>query len=161
MPGSVPFATVASATDPPDAKVTAHVTGSGERRTLTYDIRNRPDQTVTFWDSTRGGAATAIGHATGGSGTLHFTAAPGDTRRTIYAQFTLDGMSAERINVASYRPPAPTLATPRHLRVTRAQDAAHRQLDARRRRHRLRGHPDRSADGLSAPGHAPAGTSWC
>jgi hypothetical protein len=120
MPGSVPFATVASATDPPGAKVTARVIGSGERRTLRYAIRKRPDQTVTFWDGSTGGAAKAIGHVRGGgSGTLHFSAAPGDRRRTIYAQFTLDGMSAERITVASYQPPRPTLATPRGLRVTR------------------------------------------
>ena len=121
MPSSVPFTTVASATDPPDAKVTAHVGGSGERRTLAYDVRNRPGQTVTFWDSSRGGAAHPIGHVRGGSGALHFTAAPGDKRRTIYAQFTLDGMAAERINVASYEPPAATLATPGHLRASRAK----------------------------------------
>jgi hypothetical protein len=122
LPGSVPFTEIDSATDQPDAKITADVTGSGERRLLTYDIRNRPDQTVTFWDTNLGGAATKIGHVNGGGkGQLHFATPPGDRRRTIYAQFTLDGLPAERMTVAHYQPPAPTLSTPRDLRVKRTK----------------------------------------
>ena len=94
------------------------MTGTGERRTLTYNIRQRAGQTVAFWDST-GRAARLIGHATGAHGSLHFSAPPGGGRRTIYAQFTLAGLPAERIAVAHYLPPAPTLATPRGLQVTR------------------------------------------
>jgi hypothetical protein len=77
-------------------------------------------QTVTFLDSSGSGrGAATIGHATGGRGSLHFTAPPGTGRRTIYAQFVLAGLPAERIAVASYRPPAPTLLAPRGLRVVR------------------------------------------
>jgi hypothetical protein len=50
---------------------------------------------------------------------LHFSAPPGGGRRTIYAQFTLAGLPAERITIAHYLPPAPTLAPPRGLQVTR------------------------------------------
>jgi hypothetical protein len=120
MPGSVPFTEIDSATDPPDPKVTADITGTGEKRLLTYDIRNRPDQTVTFWDTNPGGAATKIGHVNGGGkGQIHFTAPPGDRRRTIYAQFTLSGLPAERITVAHYQPPKPELPTPKGLHVVR------------------------------------------
>jgi hypothetical protein len=121
MPGSVPFETVASTTDPPDAKIAAHVTGTGERRTLTYEIRRRPDQTVTFWDTIAGHVSRPIGHARGGRGTVRFSAPPGNGRRTIYAQFTLAGLPAERIAVAHYLPPAATLSKPRHLKVTRSK----------------------------------------
>jgi hypothetical protein len=120
LPGSVPFTEIDSATDPPDAKVTAKVTGTGSRRMLSYDIRNRPDQTVTFSDVNTGGAAKAIGtiHG-GGKGTLRFTPAPGRGRRSIVAQFTLAGMPAERLTVAHYRPPSPQLPTPTHVRAVR------------------------------------------
>jgi hypothetical protein len=122
LPGSVPFTEIDSATDPPDPKVTAHITGSGERRLLTYDIRKRPDQTVSFWDTNPGGAATRIGHVNGGGkGQIRFTAPPGDRRRTIYAQFTLNGLPAERMTVGSYKPPAPTLPRPRDVRASRHQ----------------------------------------
>jgi hypothetical protein len=120
MPGSVPFTEIDSATDQPDAKITADITGTGERRLLTYRIRNRSDQTVTFWDTNPGGGATKIGHVNGGgNGQIHFAAPPGDRRRTIYAQFTLNGLPAERLTVAHYQPPAPTLAKPRGLRASR------------------------------------------
>ena len=120
LPGSVPITEIASATDPPDAHVTATVGGTTSHRVLTYDIRNRPDQTVTFWDIDKGSAATAIGHVKGGGGgQVHFNPAPGNRRRTIVAQFTLDGLPAERTTVAHYQPPPATLPTPREVRVTR------------------------------------------
>jgi hypothetical protein len=120
LPGSVPFTEIDSATDPPDAHVTANVTGSGGHRVLTYDIRNRPDQTVTFSEINTGGAAQAIGTVHGGGkGHIRFTPAPGKGRRTIVAQFTLAGLAAERMTVAHFNPPKPELATPRGLRVSR------------------------------------------
>jgi hypothetical protein len=121
MPGSVAFTEIDSATDPPDASVSAHVTGAGTSRVLSYKVRNRPDQTVTFWDIDKGSARMVIGHAKGGAGRLRFKAAPGRTRRTIVAQFTLDGLPAERITVAHYQPPSPILATPRGLHVARTK----------------------------------------
>jgi hypothetical protein len=120
LPGSSPFTDTETAADPPAARVSATVGGSDERRTLRYDIRRRPDQTVTFVDSGTGRAATSIGKVSGGGhGTLRFTAPPGRGRHTIYAQFSLAGLPAERIAVAHYTPPSPTLATPRHLHATR------------------------------------------
>jgi hypothetical protein len=120
LPGSVPFTEIDSATDPADAHVTANVTGSGGHRVLTYDIRNRPDQTVTFSEINTGGAAQEIGTVHGGGkGHIRFTPAPGKGRRTIVAQFTLAGLAAERITVAHFNPPKPELPTPGGLRVTR------------------------------------------
>jgi hypothetical protein len=120
LPGSVPFESVASATNPPDATISATLGGSDERRTLSYDIAKRPGQTVTFLDSNSGAAATPIGHVSGGGrGTLHFLAPPGNRRRTIYAQFTLDGLPAERVTVAHYQPPSPTLPAPQQVKLVR------------------------------------------
>ncbi len=120
LPGSVPFTEIDSATDPPDAHVTANVTGSGGHRVLTYDIRNRPDQTVTFSEINTGGAAQTIGTVHGGGkGHIRFTPAPGKGRRTVVAQFTLAGLAAERMTVAHFNPPKPELPTPRGLRVSR------------------------------------------
>jgi hypothetical protein len=122
MPGSVPFTVTEGATDPPDAKVTGTVTGTSAstRRVLTYDVRPRPDQSVTFLDVGQGGAAKVIGRVNGGGrGQIRFTSAPGRGRRTVEAQFSLTGVPAERINVTSYRPPAPQLARPQSAHVTR------------------------------------------
>ncbi len=124
LPGSVPFTEIDSATDLPDAHVTASIGGTSVRRTLSYDVRDRPGQSVTFWDLDKGAAATAIGHVDGGGkGEIHFGPAPGNGRRTIVAQFTLDGLPAERITVAHYQPPSPILATPRGLHVTRTKNS--------------------------------------
>jgi hypothetical protein len=101
MPGSVPFETVASTTDPPDAKIAAHVTGTGERRTLTYDIRRRAEQTVTFWDAIAGHVSRPIGHAIGGHGILRFSAPPA----------TVAGRSTPSSRSPDFRPsgsPSPT-----------------------------------------------------
>jgi hypothetical protein len=120
LPGSVPFTEIDSATDPPDAHVTAKVTGTGSRRVLTYDVRPRPDQTVTFSDVNTGGAAQTIGTVNGGGkGHIRFTPAPGRGRRSVVARFTLAGLSAERITVAHFTPPKPDLTTPRGLRIVR------------------------------------------
>jgi hypothetical protein len=87
---------------------------------LSYDIRNRPDQTVTFSDMNTGGAAQKIGTVHGGGkGQIRFTPAPGRGRRTVVARFTLAGLPAERMTVAHFRPPKPELPTPRGLRLTR------------------------------------------
>jgi hypothetical protein len=120
LPGSVPFTEIDSATDPPAAKATGKVTADGPHRTLSYAIRNRPDQTVTFWDVDHSGASTKIGQISGGGkGEIHFNPAPGNHIRTIVAQFALAGLPAERVTVAHYKPPAPQLPTPHGLHLTR------------------------------------------
>jgi hypothetical protein len=120
--GSVPFATVARAIDLPDAKVSGKVAGVGSKRVLTYNVRRRSGQTVTFKELDKGGTTKVIGTVSNpGQGQIRFSPAPGKGRRTIEAQFELQGMSAERLPVTTFRPPAPTLPSPRGLRVKRAR----------------------------------------
>ncbi len=118
LPGSPAITKVAEATDPLPAQVTASVHGHGSRRTLAYDIRRRPQQTVTFLEVS-GVARRPIGTVSGGRGTLAFTPAPGSDLRHVVAQFTLDGIRAETRTVASFRPPSSRLGRPSHLRVRR------------------------------------------
>ena len=118
LPGSPAITKVAEATDPLPARVTASVHGHGARRTLAYDIRRRPQQTVTFLEVS-GVTRRPIGTVSGGRGTLAFTPAPGSDVRHIVAQFTLDGIRAETRTVASFRPPSSRLGRPAHLRVRR------------------------------------------
>jgi hypothetical protein len=118
LPGSPAITNVAKATDPLPARVTASVRGQGARRTLAYDIRQRPQQTVTFVEVS-GVTQRPIGTVSDRRGTLAFTPAPGTDVRHIVAQFTLDGIRAETRTVASFKPPSPRLGRPAHLRVRR------------------------------------------
>jgi hypothetical protein len=95
MEGSAAITNVSEAEDPPDAKVKAKVEGSGDRRTLEYDIRNRPDQRVAFFDVTPGGAEKQIGTVKGGGqGSLRFSPAPGKGRHQVVAQVYLADLPA-------------------------------------------------------------------
>jgi len=119
--GSAPVVKTSRATDPPDAKVSARVTGTGDVRTLTYDIAPREGQAVTFQEI-GGGAAKVIGRVTGGGkGTLRFRPAPGRGQRSVQAQFELAGIPAERQTVARFTAPSPFLAAPRRLHATRTR----------------------------------------
>jgi hypothetical protein len=122
LPGSPAITKVAEATDPLPAQVTAGVHGHGVRRTLAYDIRPRPRQTVTFLEVS-GVTQRPIGTVSGGRGTLAFTPAPGNDVRHIVAQFTLDGIRAETRTVASFKPPSSHLGRPSHLRLRRRGSA--------------------------------------
>ena len=126
LPGSVPITNISRASDPPPAKVTGKLTGSGAQRILHYDIRKRLAQKVQFFDTTSNGAAKAIGNVVvgGGRGTRSFTPSPGRGLHTIVASFELDGMPAEKKTVLRFKPPSPTLARPGALRVTRAKSGA-------------------------------------
>jgi hypothetical protein len=114
LPGSPAISKVSHATDPPPAKVTASVHGHGARRTLAYNIRRRPGQSVEFVE-VAGGARKSIGTVSGGRGSLRVSPAPGSDLRHVEAQFTLAGIRAETRTVASFRPPSARLARPRHL----------------------------------------------
>ncbi len=118
LPGSPAITRVAEATDPLPARVKASVHGHGARRTLVYDVRRRPRQTVQFVEVS-GSLRKPIGTVSGGRGRLAFSPAPGSDVRHIEAQFTLDGIRAETLTVASFRPPSPRLSRPAHLRVRR------------------------------------------
>ena len=87
------------------------------RRVLAYRIRRRPNQTVTFYDTTAAGASRRIGVVTGGgNGKLTFRPSPGRSTHAIAARFALDGVPAENLTVAHFKPPSPVLPKPRALR---------------------------------------------
>jgi hypothetical protein len=117
-PGSVPVTRVSEATDPPDARIRATVSGSGGTRTLSYVIRHRPDQQVTF-EEMNGGAGKPIATVTNDRGTVRFTPAPGRGSRTIVAQFQLDGLPAEQMTVARFSPPSPVLPRVHNIKASR------------------------------------------
>ena len=118
LPGSPAIAATAQASDQPDARIDARVTGRGSTRTLTYDIGKRDDQKVRFYEVGPAGSRE-IGAATSGRGRLRFTPAPGRGRSKIEARFELAGLGAETLPVARFTPPSPTLARPSRLRAAR------------------------------------------
>ncbi len=110
----------ARATDQPDAKVTGKVTGKGRRRLLRWNVQPRDGQRVTFQEIQPGGAAKTIAITTkGGRGKKRFTPAPGSGRRRVVAQFELNQMPAERVAVATFKPPSPRLGKTLRLRLRR------------------------------------------
>ncbi len=120
LPGSVPVTKTAQATDQPDAKVSGKVTGKDRRRVLTYDVRGREGQRVSFEEVAANGATKTIGSTTrGGKGRLRFDSAPGRGRRRVFAQFELSGVPAERKLVTSFNPASPRLRKVKGVRVRR------------------------------------------
>jgi hypothetical protein len=118
--GSPVVSATAEATDPPAAHVTATVRGTGIKRTLAYDVLRRPAQKVTFSELTANGSVRTIGSVTGGgTGTLHFHPSVGVRTSHVVAQFTLDGLPAERLTVASFSPLRPRLPRPNEVRIVR------------------------------------------
>ena len=120
LPGSAPITRSAQATDPPDAKASGKVLpGRGDRRVLEYTVGRRPNQSVSFYDQSPGGARKLIGTTKGDSGRLTFTPAPDRGRHKVVAAFTLAGLPAEERVVTSFKPPSPTLSAPHDLQVKR------------------------------------------
>jgi hypothetical protein len=108
-PGSPSIAQVAVATSQPPPKVTAHVTGSGTRRTLVYRVRGGgAGVRATFEELVGPDGSRVIGHSTGPQGAIRFTPSygPGGNRR-IEALVERDGVPRARVAVATYLAPAP------------------------------------------------------
>ena len=136
LAGSSSIKSFGVASDPPNAKVTASVRGTGARRALLYDIRRRPDQRVTFSEVAAGGSTHTIGTVTGGGrGRLRFSPAPGRGARHVVAQFELAGLPAESLTVARFSPPSPKLARPHGLVIRRRANTLRVRWSARAWRH--------------------------
>ena len=94
---------------------------TGARKTLTYDITDRPDQKVTFVDIDPSGAANEIKTINGGGrGSFAFNPKPGKQIRRIEARIELDGVPAETLPIARYKPPSPVFPRPAGLKVRRS-----------------------------------------
>ncbi|MGH2891337.1 MAG: hypothetical protein ACRDNJ_17105 [Solirubrobacteraceae bacterium] len=106
--GSATIASVRVAPLLPDPTVRGRVTGSGRSRTLSWTLRPIPGQHVVFWERGKD-VAQIIGSTSAAHGTLHFTAAPGySRRRTIEAQVSSYGHPRTDLTIARYAaPPAP------------------------------------------------------
>ena len=120
LPGSPAISNVAYADAMPPARVTATVSGRGRALTLSYRIRPRAGQRVTFAERS-GRVFHVIGIARGMHGKLRFTPAlgPGGGRE-IVAMISLSGMPTRPLVVARYVAPAPPLAgTPSRLALAR------------------------------------------
>lgn len=119
LPGSPAVNTVSQASDQPPARVSASVRGHGPRRTLYYNVASRRAQRVTFIEQA-GGGSRIIGTINGGGrGRISFSPAPGFDHRTVIAQFELDGLPAESVKVASFKPLSPRLGSVARLKLAR------------------------------------------
>jgi concanavalin A-like lectin/glucanase superfamily protein len=115
LPGSA-ISSVREAEDQPAARATARVSGSGGKRTLTYDILQRKAQRVTFLETGPGGSRE-IGTTAGGKGRIEFTPTPGSGTSRIEAEFELAGLPAERRTLTRFTAPSPRLATVQRIRA--------------------------------------------
>jgi hypothetical protein len=119
-PGSAPVVSLRSAQGLERPDVRARVTGSGQRRTLSYRVKAVEGQSVEFLE--RGpSAGNRLGPARGAHGRLRFHPAAGVAeRREIVALVKQRGRLRDEIVVARYSAPsAPRPARARHLRIRR------------------------------------------
>ena len=121
LPGSARIANVSYASALAPAKVTASASGSGRVRTLSYRIRPREGQQVTFAERSNA-VFHILGNARGTRGTLRFTPASGPAgHRQIEALISVSGVHEPPVVVGGYAAPGPPQAArPGRLRLTRA-----------------------------------------
>jgi hypothetical protein len=123
--GSSPISTIRDAPLLADPSVHGNVTGTGRKRTLSWQLRPIPGQRVVFWEKGRD-----VGHVIGSThaahGTLRFTAANGHGRqRTIEAQVFSYGRPRADLTIARYKAPAAARpGRPGRLKVTAARGGA-------------------------------------
>ncbi|MCW3000225.1 MAG: domain containing protein [Solirubrobacterales bacterium] len=110
QPGSAPIAAVSGAAVLPEPQVTATVRGTGARRTIDYDVKPIPGQTVSFVEQGTDTHRT-VGVATGSHGSLTFTPQDGAGRaRKVIAIVRQGNTDRAHIRVAQFV--APALARP-------------------------------------------------
>jgi hypothetical protein len=120
LPGSPAISSVSYADAMPPARVTATVSGRDRALTLSYRIRPRGGQRVTFAERS-GRVFHVLGVARGTHGKLRFTPALGPGgRREIVAMISLSGMPSRPLVVARYMaPPPPRAGMPSRLTLAR------------------------------------------
>ena len=94
-------------------KLTAHVNGSGHKRTLRWHFQAQRGVGVEFLQA--GGTEERILQTTRGSGSRRFAAAPGlGGARTVIAVVSIDGFPRERLTIAHFTAPKPSLPRVSH-----------------------------------------------
>ena len=119
--GSPTIAGVDSADIMEPPAVSARMGGHGTKRTLTWKLKPRPGQRVTFTEIGRD-ASAVIAKTSVSRGRVRFTPAPGNARaRRIVATVEQSGMPRESVTVARYTAPAwKKPAKPGKLRARRS-----------------------------------------
>jgi len=119
--GSPTIAGVDSADIMEPPAVSARVGGRGAKRTLTWKLKPRPGQRVTFTEVGRD-ASAVIAKTSASRGRARFTPASGNARaRRIVATVEQSGMPRDSVTVARYTAPAwRKPAKPRKLRARRS-----------------------------------------
>jgi hypothetical protein len=120
-PGSqIPIASAEYSIGQPNPKISAKLGGRGLRRTLHYHASIPPGLAVAFAEQT-GTSSRVIGHAHGGSGTIHFRPAFGPAgRRKVVALITDNGLPTPAKTLGSFvapKPPHPGRAKGLKVRV--------------------------------------------
>ncbi len=118
-PGMPEVARIQVASILPKPEVKAKVTGKGTTRTLIYDVKKIPGQSVAFAEGSLGGRRNIITVKDGGKGRVKYTVAEsaGNARR-IEAEVSQDGLPRQELVLARYSAPQPVAGRPR-VRVRR------------------------------------------
>ena len=112
-PGSAKIVQAAASRKGYDSDFDARITGSGDQRTLTYDVGPRGgDQSVTFYEKGQD-VNRVIATVKSGKGEIDFTPAEGAAgKRTIVAVATLDGVPIPDQVLASFKAAAEAQVRP-------------------------------------------------
>ncbi len=125
-PGSPGIADVqlAEGIDVPSVKV--KVQGKGPKRTLRYDVKKIPGQSVRLVEVADGATREIKVVSGGGKGSKPFavTEANRPGGRRIVAEVTQNGMPRDQLTVATFSAPNPKLAKARGLKVKRSKGKA-------------------------------------
>jgi hypothetical protein len=106
--GSVPIAHLRLAKMLPTATVTASVSGTGHRRTLTWSAHQLSGKSIRFVEKGSGGSATIL-NTTKARGSYTFTPAPGPSgTRGVFAYLYSGAMPEHAIKLTTYRAPGPS-----------------------------------------------------
>lgn len=122
-PGSPGIADVQLARTIDKPRVKVKVQGKGAKRTLRYDVKKIPGQSVRFVEQAEGASREIAMVANGGKGQRKWTVgeAKKNGGRTIVAEISQDGLPRTQLVVAKFSAPNAPIAKPRGLKVKRSK----------------------------------------
>lgn len=119
-PGSPRVVRVRAARLLPARSIKGKVSGHGNKRTLTYDVKPIQRQVVRFVEFVKGGQQVIRTVHTGGHGRVRFTPAEGTgAHRTIVAEVTQGSLPLENVTVAHYVAAGPKVGRAHGISVKR------------------------------------------